>query len=108
MPPYAHHLFICTNERAVDDVKGSCARRGSLALLDHAKGACFARGLNKRVRVNGVGCLNACPHGPTAVVYGADNDPAGVWYTLRDVADVDAVIDEHLVVGGPVERLRQR
>ena len=93
MPTYDHHLFICTNERGVDDVKGSCARRGSLALLDHAKARCFAAGLTRRVRVNGTGCLNACAHGPSAVVYGAQNPPQGVWHTLPDIAAVDALID---------------
>lgn len=108
MPVYEHHLFICTNERGADDVKGSCAHKGSLALLDHAKARCFAAGLKGRARVNATACLNACAVGPAAVVYGAHNAPGGVWYTLRDAADVDAVIDEHLVGGAVVERLRQR
>jgi (2Fe-2S) ferredoxin len=105
MPRYEHHLFMCTNERAVDDDKGSCARRGSAALLDHARERCHAAGLKGRVRVNGVGCLNACAMGPSAVVYGAANPAEGVWYALRELADVDAVVDEHLKDGVPVTRL---
>jgi (2Fe-2S) ferredoxin len=105
MRRYEHHLFICTNERAVDDERGSCARRGSAALLDRARERCHAAGLKARVRVNGVGCLNACAQGPTAVVYGAANPADGVWYALCELADVDAVVDEHLEHGVPVARL---
>ena len=39
--------------------------------------------------------------GPTLVVY-----PEGVWYTYLDEADIDEIIDEHLVQGRPVARLR--
>ena len=93
MPTYDHHLFLCINERGVDDAKSSCARKGSLALLDHARQRCFAAGLKERVRVNGTGCLKACALGPSAVVYGAHNPPQGVWHTLADTAAVDALID---------------
>lgn len=107
MRRYEHHLFICTNERATDDERGSCARRGSAALLDRARERCHAAGLKGRVRVNGVGCLNACADGPSAVVYGAANPAEGVWYALRTAEDVDAVVDEHLGAGAPVARLRR-
>ena len=32
--------------------------------------------------------------------------PEGVWYTYVDKADIDEIIDEHLVNGRVVERLR--
>ena len=77
-------------------------------MLDRARERCHAAGLKARVRVNGVGCLNACAQGPTAVVYGAENPAEGVWYALRDLADVDAVVDEHLLDGVPVARIVRR
>jgi (2Fe-2S) ferredoxin len=101
MPKFEHHFFICENERPSDDARGSCARRGAKALREHAKARCHALGLKGRVRVNMAGCLDACEHGPAMVVY-----PEGVWYTAKTTADVDAIIDEHLVKGQPVERLR--
>ena len=58
------------------------------------------------MRVNGAGCLDACASGPVVVVYGAADAPEGVWYTAHTIADVDAIIDEHLVGNVPVERLR--
>jgi (2Fe-2S) ferredoxin len=65
------------------------------------KNALAARGLNRHVRANKSGCLDQCEHGPTVVVY-----PDAVWYggvTLTDVADI---VDQHLVGGVPVDRLR--
>jgi len=108
MPRFEHHLFVCTNERAADDPKGSCARRGSAALHQHLKQRCHELGLKGRVRANTAGCLDACACGPVFVVYGAKDPPEGVWYTLTSVAEVDEVIDQHLVGGRVVERLRLR
>jgi (2Fe-2S) ferredoxin len=54
-----------------------------------------------KVRINSAGCLDRCEEGPTLVVY-----PEGVWYTFIDEEDLDEIIDEHLVGGRPVERLR--
>ena len=48
-----------------------------------------------------VGCLRVCKGGPVMVVY-----PEEVWYTYVDRADIDEIIDEHLVNGRVVERLR--
>ena len=53
------------------------------------------------VRVNQAGCMDRCEEGPVLVVY-----PEGVWYTYVDEHDVDEIIDEHLVHGRIVERLR--
>ena len=36
-----------------------------------------------------------------AVVY-----PEAVWYTYVDSADIDEIVDSHLLGGKPVERLR--
>lgn len=108
MPPFEHHVFACTNERAADDPKGSCAHRGSSALQQHLKVRCHELGLKGRVRINNAGCLDACACGPAFVVYGSKEPPEGVWYTLTTIAEVDEVIEQHLVGGRVVERLRLR
>jgi (2Fe-2S) ferredoxin len=54
-----------------------------------------------KVRVNQAGCLDRCEEGPVIVVY-----PEEVWYTYVDKADIDEIIEEHLVNGRVVERLR--
>ncbi|MCC7074126.1 MAG: (2Fe-2S) ferredoxin domain-containing protein [Deltaproteobacteria bacterium] len=108
MPRFDHHVFVCTNERAAEDPKGSCAHKGSAALHQHLKVRCHQLGLKGKVRVNAAGCLDACAQGPAVVVYGANDPPEGVWYTLRTIADVDTVIEQHLVGGAPVDALRMR
>ena len=54
-----------------------------------------------RVRINRAGCLDRCEEGPVIVVY-----PDDVWYTYVDKEDIDEIIDEHLVNGRVVERLK--
>jgi (2Fe-2S) ferredoxin len=53
------------------------------------------------VRVNTSGCLDRCEEGPVVVVY-----PDAVWYTYVDNEDLDEIVDEHLVNGRVVERLK--
>jgi (2Fe-2S) ferredoxin len=53
-----------------------------------------------RVRANKSGCLEQCEVGPTVVVY-----PEAVWYGGVTPADVDEIIDSHIIGGRPVERL---
>ncbi len=58
------------------------------------------RGLKGKVRANQSGCLDQCEHGPTVVVY-----PDAIWYGHVTEADVDEIIESHIVGGHPVERL---
>ncbi len=57
-------------------------------------------GKNK-IRINNAGCLDRCNEGPLIVIY-----PEEIWYTYIDKEDVDEIIDEHLMKGLIVERLR--
>lgn len=54
-----------------------------------------------KVRFQKAGCLERCGEGPVLVVY-----PEAVWYTYVDKTDIDEIIDEHLVNGRVVERLK--
>ncbi|PWV64633.1 (2Fe-2S) ferredoxin domain-containing protein [Plasticicumulans acidivorans] len=103
MSHYRHHVFFCTNERAPDAGRQSCGPCGAMAALEHAKARVQALGLTGagKVRVNKSGCLDRCELGPLLVVY-----PEAVWYTYVDNDDIDEIIDEHLVNGRIVERLR--
>ena len=93
------HVFICTNRRPDDNRRGSCAGRGSEALREHLKDATKALGL-KDVRINSAGCLDRCGLGPVMVIY-----PEGVWYSFHTIADIDEILDAHLIQGRRVERL---
>jgi len=60
-----------------------------------------AAGLKYRVRVNEAGCLDQCEHGPVLIVY-----PEAVWYGFADPDDAEEIVQEHLLHGRLVERLR--
>ena len=54
-----------------------------------------------KIRVNSAGCMDRCDEGPVLVVY-----PDGVWYTYVDKHDIDEIIEEHLLHGRVVTRLK--
>jgi len=101
MSYYRHHVFFCCNQREAPD--DCCNNRGATRMQAYAKERSKALGLAGKggVRMNKAGCLDRCDEGPCVVVY-----PEGVWYTYVDTADIDEIIDSHLVHGRVVERLR--
>jgi len=96
---YERHVFCCTNERPDGHPRGCCKARGSIPLRNYMKARVKELGLDG-IRVNIAGCLDRCELGPTMVIY-----PEGVWYNYRSMADVDEIIERHLIGGGRVERL---
>ena len=101
MPKFEHHIFICTNQREPGHPRGSCNQDGTGELHQLFKAGVSRRGLKGKVRANKSGCLDQCEHGPNVVVY-----PEAVWYGHVTPADVDEILDAHIVGGKPVERLR--
>ena len=100
MAKFQRHIFICINERDPDDPRGCCGPAGGSALATAFKRKLYERGLKRVVRANKAGCLDQCRLGPTVVVY-----PEAVWYGAVTPADVDEIIDRHIVAGEVVERL---
>lgn len=98
-PYYRIHVFVCTNRRPDGHRRGSCAAKGSEGLRDYLKARTKELGL-EGLRINSAGCLDRCELGPVMVVY-----PEGVWYGFSSHADIDEIIDVHLVKGGRVARL---
>ncbi len=95
---FRHHVFVCENRRPDDDPRGCCAAKGGREVRAALKAELKRRGI-RDVRANAAGCLDACPHGPSMVVY-----PEGVWYGHVRVEDVPEIVD-HLAGGPAVERL---
>ena len=93
-PFYEAHVFVCCNRRQDGHPRGSCAANGSERLRDYMKARAKELGL-KGIRINSAGCLDRCELGPCVVIY-----PEGVWYRVDGTADVDAVLQAHLVEGG--------
>src|ERR1043165_30465 len=101
MPKFEKHIFVCGNQRPAGHPRGCCDPTAQASLQKLFKQKLAQRGLKGRVRANQSGCLDQCEHGPNLVVY-----PEAVWYGHVTEADVDEIIESHIVGGKPVERLR--
>ncbi len=101
MSYYRYHALICCNQRA--NGESCCNDHGASELLDYAKAKVKAAGVAGpgQVRVNKSGCLGRCDQGPVMVIY-----PEATWYTFVDKEDMDEIIEEHLLHGRVVERLK--
>lgn len=101
MSYYKYHVFFCTNLR--EDGSACCQRFNAQAMRDYAKKRSKELGIagKGQIRINNAGCLDRCNEGPVLVVY-----PEGTWYSYLDQSDIDEIIEEHLVNGRVVERLK--
>ena len=100
MARFEKHIFICGNQRPAGHPRGCCDPEHKAELQKLFKQKLAERGLKGRVRANQSGCLDQCEHGPNLVVY-----PEGVWYGHVTLADVEEIVESHIVGGKPVERL---
>ncbi len=101
MSHFKHHVFFCINQR--DNTETSCEKFCASRLQNYAKQRIAALQLNGtgKIRMNKSGCLDRCEQGPVMVVY-----PEAIWYTYLDESDIDEIIEQHLIAGKPVERLK--
>jgi (2Fe-2S) ferredoxin len=101
MSYYRQHVFMCTNFR--QNGERCCAAAGAEALRAYAKKKLRAMGEagQGRCRINSAGCLDRCSEGPVMVIY-----PEGVWYTYHNEADIDEILQKHVLEGTVVDRLR--
>jgi (2Fe-2S) ferredoxin len=100
--PYKRHFFVCQTQRPEGSEKPSCGQRGAAQIYSRLLEALERHPeLGQEVAVSACGCLGLCFDGPIIVVY-----PEGTWYARIEEADVPEIIEQHLVHGKPVERLR--
>jgi (2Fe-2S) ferredoxin len=97
---FERHLFICTNERPAEHPKGCCREKGSEEIRRALKAELKRRGLSDIVRANASGCLDACEHGVSMVIY-----PEGIWYGGVTQEDVPEIIDRTVLNGEVIDRL---
>lgn len=112
MPHRQRYLFVCTNRRPEGHPKGSCAEKGSEAVVARLKEALARLGVAKDVaRACSASCLDLCEVGASIAV-----EPEHVVYGHVTEADVDAIAEaaargeivERLVVAGLDEHRRRR
>jgi (2Fe-2S) ferredoxin len=101
MSHFKYHVFFCCNQR--DPGETCCCNHGASDVQTYAKDRVAKLKLKGpgKVRINKAGCLDRCDQGPVMVVY-----PEAVWYTYVDKDDVEEIIQEHLIHGRVVERLK--
>lgn len=101
MSHFKYHVFFCQNQR--EPGESCCNNLGATEMQTYAKDRIKAMKLNGpgKARINKAGCLDRCNKGPVLVIY-----PEAIWYQYKDRADIDEIIDEHIVNGRIVERLK--
>ncbi|MFZ2323211.1 MAG: (2Fe-2S) ferredoxin domain-containing protein [Ignavibacteriaceae bacterium] len=101
MKRFNKHIFICENKRPEGHPRGCCADKGSVEIREYFKSRLKELGLNADIRVNASGCLDACEFGVSVVVY-----PEQIWYGGVTKADIDEIIQSHILNNKPVDRLK--
>tara|TARA_B110000196_G_scaffold320325_1_gene341963 strand:- start:5031 stop:5345 length:315 start_codon:yes stop_codon:yes gene_type:complete len=79
------HVFVCVNERDIDNPKGCCSSKNSLEIMTKLKRITRKSNILD-IRVNKAGCLGSCEKGIACVIY-----PEGIWYTIPNDDD-EAII----------------
>lgn len=101
MSHYDKHVFFCVNQREAG--ADCCHHAGASELQAYAKDKLKSMKPAQagRIRINRAGCMGRCDDGPVVVVY-----PEAIWYQVFDRADIDEIIEKHLIGQVPVDRLR--
>lgn len=96
---YAPHVFYCLADEGCPAGETCCGAKGAMHLFEHMRAYAKSRGV-KGIRINRSACLQRCSLGPVMVLY-----PEGIWYGFRTEADVEEIVDTHILGGERVERL---
>lgn len=94
--PYRRHILLCTGPRCTPDGESESLFE-SLGVMLKEAGLTTGELRVKRTRT---GCFAACKGGPILCV-----QPDGTWYYNVTPANMQRIIDEHLLGGKPVESL---
>ncbi|MFW6381754.1 MAG: NADH-quinone oxidoreductase subunit NuoF, partial [Bacillota bacterium] len=89
---YRSHVLVCTGT--------GCTSSGAMNVKHELEDQLDEYGLMDEVKVVETGCHGFCEKGPIMVIY-----PESVFYCELEPADVEEIVEEHLLKGRIVERL---
>ncbi len=101
MPRPEKHVFVCTQSRPQGHPRGSCASSGCAEIMNEFMNEIQNRNLFEQIGLTNTGCMGPCMLGPSVLVY-----PEGVMYGKVAKDDVKTIVEEHLLGGKPVEKLK--
>ncbi len=87
-----YHILVCGGT--------GCTSNKSMEIIKALNEGVEKRNLTEKVRVVMTGCFGLCAKGPIMVIY-----PEGTFYHSVTAADVEEIIETHILGGKPVERL---
>ncbi len=94
-------IYICDSHKPKIHGGGCCSDKGSQDLLQSFTHHIHAQGLNGKVELILTTCLSNCLTGISVRIW-----PDQVYYGRVKEDDVSTIVEQHLIEGEPVERLR--
>ncbi len=97
---YYQKIFLSVPTKKMK-AKQCCAVTGGEDYFKYLKTQLVTLGIHgpDKIRLSQSGCLGRCAVGPCLVIY-----PEGTWYTYSSFADLDAIVENHLIAGKIVEK----
>ena len=96
MDNYRAHVLVCCGT--------GCTSSSSAKIMDKLNELVKAKGLENDCKIVKTGCFGLCAQGPIVVVKIGDKE---TMYYRVTVDDAEEIIDEHIVKGNEVERLKE-
>jgi NADH:ubiquinone oxidoreductase subunit F (NADH-binding)/(2Fe-2S) ferredoxin len=89
------HIMMCGG--------AGCISSKCLDVVDAMKEALNKNGIADKVQIILTGCMGPCDMGPVAIVY-----PDATFYRRLKPKDAEAIVEDHIMKGNPVQRLMYR